>query len=102
MIVHLGGEAFPGTGHVAARTVRHHRQKANVKQMVSQKQLRLLADLAGKRNMSEAGLGSLCMRIIKRSSPVTTAQANKVIEALKSMNARSASVSTSRTKKEAA
>jgi len=102
MIEHLGGEAFPGTGHVAARTVRHHRQKANVKTMVTQRQIRMIDDLAAKRNMSEAGKASLCMRIIKKPKPSTSAQASKVIEALKNMNARSASVSTSGTKKEAA
>ena len=88
MIAHLGGDTFPGTGHVAARTANHRRQKAGIKQVESTKHLRLIADLAAKRNMSAAGLASLCMRIIKRSAPATTAQGNKIIEALKAMNKR--------------
>ncbi len=104
LIVQLGGEAFGsppagggvaglagrggGSGHVAKRTENYRKQKANVKTLVTAKQLRLMKDLADKRNMSQIGLASLCMRIIKRSAPQTTAQCNKVIEALKSMNAR--------------
>ena len=88
LIVRLGGEAFPAPGHVAKRTENYRKQKANVKTLVTGRQLRMMKDLADKRNMSQIGLASLCMRIIKRSAPTTTAQCNKVIEALKSMNAR--------------
>lgn len=88
MIVHLGGDAFPAPGHVAVRTANYRKQKAGVKTVESTKHLRLIADLAAKRNMSEIGLASLCMRIIKRTSPQTTAQGNKIIEALKAMNKR--------------
>jgi hypothetical protein len=88
LIVQFGGEAFPAPGHVAKRTENYRKQKANVKTLVTGRQLRMMKDLADKRNMSQIGLASLCMRIIKRSAPTTTAQCNKVIEALKSMNAR--------------
>lgn len=88
LIVNLGGDAFPAPGHVAKRTENYRKQKANVKTLVTQRQLKMMKDLADKRNMSQIGLASLCMRIIKRSAPQTTAQCNKVIEALKSMNAR--------------
>ncbi len=88
MIVHLGGEAFPGQGHVAARTANYRKQKAGVKSIETGRHLKLIRDLAAKRNMSEAGLASLCMRIIKKKAPVTTAQGNKIVEALKAMNAR--------------
>lgn len=88
MIVHLGGEPFPALTHVALRTANHRRQKAGIKQVETGKHLRLIADLAAKRNMSAAGLASLCMRIIKKPSPQTTAQGNKIVEALKAMNAR--------------
>ena len=88
MITHLGGDAFPAPGHVAVRTANHRKQKAGIKTVETGKHLRLIADLAAKRNMSEIGLASLCMRIIKRSSPQTTAQGNKIIEALKAMNKR--------------
>lgn len=90
MIEHLGGDPFPGAGHVAARTERHRRQKAGVKQVETARHTRLIADLAAKRGLSEIGLAKLCMRIIKRSSPQTTAQGNKVVEALKAMNRRDA------------
>lgn len=88
MIERLGGDAFPAPGHVATRTANHRRQKAGIKQVETGKHLRLIKQLADQRNMSEAGLANLCMRIIKRSSPQTTAHGNKIIEALKAMNAR--------------
>ncbi len=90
MIKHLGGDPFPGAGHVAARTANYRKQKAGVKTVESTKHLRLINDLAAKRNMSAAGLASLCMRIIKKPAPLTTAQGNKIVEALKAMNARDA------------
>lgn len=88
MIVHLGGEPFPAPSHVTIRTANHHRQKLGIKQVETGKHLRLIQDLAAKRNMSTAGLASLCMRIIKKPAPVTTAQGNKIVEALKAMNKR--------------
>ncbi|MEZ5421827.1 MAG: hypothetical protein R2682_01875 [Pyrinomonadaceae bacterium] len=88
MIVRLGGDPFPAPGHVAKRTEAWRNQKAGVKRIESNRQLRLIADLAAKRGMSEAALAGLCKRIIKRSSPATTAQGNKIVEALKAMIAR--------------
>ncbi len=88
VIVRLGGESFPSPGHVAVRTANYRRQKAGVKQVETSRHLKLISDLAAKRNMSRAGLASLCMRIIKRASPATTAQGNMVVEALKAMNRR--------------
>lgn len=96
MIEHLGGEAFPGTGHVAARTANYRKQKAGIKTVETNRHLRLIADLAAKRNMSEAGLAKLCMRVIKRPSPATTAQGNKIVEALKAMNRRDTGTATVR------
>ncbi len=88
MVTRLGGDAFPSPGHVALRTLNHRRQKAGIKQVETAKHTRLIRDLAARRNMSEAGLASLCMRVIKRPAPLTTAQGNKIVEALKAMNAR--------------
>lgn len=88
MIVRLGGEAFAPEGHVAVRTRNWRNQKAGVKRVESDRHRRLIADLAQKRGMSDIGLANLCMRIIKRREPVTTAQGNKVVEALKAMLAR--------------
>lgn len=96
IIVRLGGDAFPGAGHVNARTANHRRQKLGVKQVETNKHLRLIRDLAAKRNMSDAGLASLCMRIIKKPAPVTTAQGNKIVEALKAMNRRDTATATLR------
>lgn len=90
MITHLGGDAFPAPGHVAKRTENYRKQKAGIKTVESGKHLRMIADLAARRKMSEAGLASLCMRIIKRPAPTTTAQGNKVVEALKAMIKRDA------------
>jgi len=88
IIVHLGGEAFPAPGHVAKRTQNYRKQKAGIKTVETQKHERLIRDLADKRNMTTAGLASLCMRVIKRPWPQTTAQGNKIVEALKAMNRR--------------
>lgn len=88
IVVRLNGDPFPAPGHVARRTMAYRDQKAGIKRIESARHLRLISDLAAKRGMSEAALAGLCKRIIKRTHPVTTAQGNKVIEALKAMLAR--------------
>lgn len=90
MIKHLGGDPFPANGTIPIRTQNYRKQKAGVKTIETEKQLKLIKDLAAKRNMSETALASLCTRIIKRPTPVTTAEGNKIVEALKSMIARDA------------
>jgi hypothetical protein len=89
MIVRLGGDAFPaGGGTVPTRTQNYHKQKAGIPTIETAKQVKLIADLARKRNMTAEGLASLCQLVIKRPAPTTTAEGNKIVEALKSMIAR--------------
>lgn len=73
---------------VPRRTLQWRRKKAGVSQLVQETQLKLIADLATQRNWSADSLTQFCQRMIKRDRPVTTAQANTIIEALKSMNRR--------------
>jgi hypothetical protein len=49
-----------------------------------------MLSLARRRNMSDEGLESLSLRIIKHYPPRTTSETSKVIEALKKMNQREA------------
>jgi hypothetical protein len=85
MIGHLGGEPF---GELSPRTVRHRRQQAGVPTIATNKQLRFLYDLADRRGISDDGLERLCRRMIQKPKPRTTADANKIIEAIKAMNRR--------------
>jgi hypothetical protein len=99
MIGRLGGEPF---GELARRTVNHRRQKAGIPQIATRRHLKLLYDLADRRGISEDGLGRLCRRMIQKTKPRTSAEANKIIEAIKAMNKRdeqsaAVSVSTSST-----
>lgn len=85
LIKNLGGDPFvPGS----ARTRNYHRAKAGVRQIATASQFELLGRLAEARGMSPSGLASLGVRMLKHWPPRTTAEANKVIEALKAMNAR--------------
>ncbi len=72
------------------RTIQYRRQRAGAKQIATAapSQLELMRSLAHTRGMSDAGLESLCNRMLKHYPPRTTAETNKVIEALKAMNAR--------------
>ncbi len=83
VIVRLGGEPL-----AARRTVQHRRAKAGVNQIVSQAQLQLIADLASQRRWTADTLREFCLKLCKHFPLRTTADANKVIEALKSMNKR--------------
>lgn len=86
-IARLGGQPL-----TPRRTVQHHRRKAGVKQLstASPSHLDLMRSLAARRGMSEEGLSALATRIVKHFPPRTTAETNKVVEALKAMNARDA------------
>lgn len=102
MIVRLGGEPFLRSAvNVSRRTENYRRQKAGVKRVESRRHLDLIDELARLRNMSPAGLERLCLRVIKKSRPATTAEGNKIVEALKAMNRRDA-VSRHSSHKEAA
>lgn len=91
IISRLGGDPFPLTGSTPTRTANYRKQKAGVETIETQKQIKLIRDLAAKRNMSDEGLDRLCMRVIKETMPPsTTKKGNKIVEALKAMNKRTA------------
>jgi hypothetical protein len=93
MITRLGGDAFPSpSGPTPRRTENYRKQKAGVKTLVTTHQLNLMETLWFKvPNRTAAGLVAICQRVNKGlDRPRTTEQCNRVIEAVKSMNAREA------------
>jgi hypothetical protein len=85
VIVKLGGKPF-----AARRTVQYRRKQAGVVQLAQPAHLALLNDLARQRSLSEAGLASLAGRMHLHYPPRTTAETNKLIEALKAIIGRAA------------
>jgi hypothetical protein len=91
MIRRLGGEPFPAMAALTPRrTVNYRRQQAGVQQIAQPQHLKLMRDLAAGRNMTDAGLQSMGLRMLKHWPPHTTDETNKIIEAIKAMNARDA------------
>ncbi|MGE3385078.1 MAG: hypothetical protein AB7L70_19300 [Pyrinomonadaceae bacterium] len=89
VITNLGGDAY--TRDTPRRTVNYHRQQAGVQQIAQGSHLELMRTLAEGRGITEEGLRSLCRRMLRgKDAPRTTAETNKIIEALKAMNARDA------------
>ena len=94
IIVRLGGEAF-GAGtfgrrkQAPRRTENYRRQKAGVKQIAQPAHLDLMYSLAAGRGMSSDGLERMGRRMLRGVwPPRTTEETNKIVEALKAMNAR--------------
>ncbi|MBD0370304.1 MAG: DUF1018 domain-containing protein [Pyrinomonadaceae bacterium] len=85
IIAHLKGDSFTPTPR---RTVQHRRMRAGINQVVQQGQLELIASLASQRHWSAETLEKFCRRQCGHFPLRTTSDANKVIEALKSMNKR--------------
>lgn len=85
LIVRLGGRPLPVSGPLPRRTVNYRKQRAGVKTIETARHLDLIERLAQLRNLSTEGLEKLCLRTIKRPAPITTAEGNKIVEALKSM-----------------
>ena len=83
VIARLKGKSF-----VPTRTLQYRRQRAGVKQVVQQAQLEKIAALATQRNWSAQTLVNFCKRQCGHHPLRTTEDANKVTEALKSMNKR--------------
>jgi len=81
-------QRLKGRSFVPLRTLQYRRQKAGVKQLVQQTQLDLIAQLAAQRQWTNYSLTAFCLKVCKRSRPLTTDEANKVIEGLKVMNRR--------------
>ena len=87
LITELGGDAIDAS----RRTQQLHRQKAGVVQMMTAEQRTLLEGLACKRWGAEWAhpCAALCRRMLKgKAFPRTTTEGNKIIEAIKAMNAR--------------
>lgn len=89
MISRLGGDPFTKS-YQPRRTLNYQRQQAGVKQIAQPQHLKLMNDLAEGRGITEDGLKNLCRRMLGHYRPITTDETNKVIEALKAMNARDA------------
>lgn len=89
MISRLGGDPFTRS-YVPRRTENYRRQQAGVKQIAQSRHLNLMNDLARGRGISEEGLRNLCRRMLGHYRPLTTDETNKIIEAIKAMNARDA------------
>lgn len=83
VIVALGGVAL--TSRKSRRTAQHHRQKAGVKQIVTQEQLNLMTFLADQLGWTIGSTEKFCKRQIRREKPTTTEEANKVIEGMKAI-----------------
>lgn len=81
-------QRLKGNSFVPLRTLQHRRQRAGIQQIVTDEQHTLIAELASQRNWTPETLRNFCGRQCKRDRPLTTVDANKVIEALKSMNRR--------------
>lgn len=89
-VIHrLGGTPFAAAGQ-SRRSVQRRRQKAGVRQLATKPHLKLMRDLAAKRGITSNGLKAICQQTIKNDAPATTAETNKIIEALKSINKRAA------------
>ncbi len=84
VIVRLGGSQPVA----CRRTTQYRRQRTGVVQLATPAHLDLMHSLARRRNLSAEGLTALSTRIVKHYPPRTTVETNKVIEALRAMNAR--------------
>lgn len=94
MITRLGGDAFPTptSGPVPRRTQNYRKQKEGIKTLVTPQQLDKLDRLWFRyEHRTAAGLAAISQRVNKGvDRPRTTEECNRVIEAVKSMNAREA------------
>lgn len=83
----LGGDPFPAYGN-SRRNVNYKKQQAGIKTIETDAHLQLIEELAAKLGWDEARLRGFCQRQIKRDSPTTTEEGNKVVEGLKAMAKR--------------
>lgn len=77
-----------GNRFTPLRTLQHRRQREHIDQVVQPAQLKLIAELATQRGWSAETTLKFCERQCGHKRPLTTKQANSVIEALKAMNRR--------------
>lgn len=83
VIARLGGEPL-----AARRTVQYRRRRAGVPQIAQASHLKLMHGLARHRGIGDEGLAALAERMNVPYPPRTTADTNKLVEALKAMNRR--------------
>jgi hypothetical protein len=83
----LGGDPIRSYGN-SKRAENYRKQQAGVKSIETDAHLNLIQDLARVRNMSANGLERMAVRMIGHWPPRTTAEGNKIVEALKAMNKR--------------
>lgn len=70
------------------RTENYRKQQAGIKSIETENHLNFIDELARLRNMSSEGLEKMGTRMLKHWPPRTTAEGNKIVEALKAMNKR--------------
>ena len=91
-LTHAEAEAvikqIKGREFIPLRTLQYRRQKQGIKQVVTQAELNLIAQLASQRDWPAETLVKFCVRQCGHHPLRTTDDANKVIEGLKAMNRR--------------
>lgn len=87
VIVMLGGEPFRAYGN-SKRNENYKKQQAGVKSIETDNHLNFIDELARLRGMTPEGVEKLATRMRLPWPPRTTAEGNKIIEALKAMNKR--------------
>ena len=87
MISSLGGVPFSLFTR-SRRTENYRKQVAGVKTIETDAHLKLIDELAAIRGWTQDSLIKFCQRVIKKDSPVTTDEGNKIVEGLKAMNRR--------------
>jgi len=85
----LGGDPFTAYGH-SRRTENYRKQAAGIKTIETEAHLTKIREPAAGRGMSADGIAKLATRMRLPWPPSTTEQGNKLVEALKAMNARDA------------
>jgi hypothetical protein len=81
-------QRLKGRSFVPLRTLQYRRKRAGVQQIITPDHEKKIAALASQRHWSAESLVNFCKRQCGHHPLRTTADANKVIEALKSMNKR--------------
>lgn len=84
VIKSLGGDPFRAYGN-SKRNENYKKQQAGIKTIETDAHLRKIEDLAGKLDWDADRLRGFCQRQIKRDTPTTTEEGNKVLEGLKAM-----------------
>lgn len=87
MIVKLGGDPIASRS-VSKRTENYRKQKSGIETIVTSAHIKKIDELASLRGWSPESLQKFCRRVIKKDSPATAHEANKITEGLKAMNRR--------------